>query len=224
MKPIAVLIMKILAVEFSTEQRSVAIWADGTVRGSAVETATRATHAIGLIEQALAQAGLKQEQIECLAIGLGPGSYTGIRAALALAQGWQLARSVKLLGISSVECLAAQARTEGWSGHANFVIDAQRNELYLARYNINANSASELETLKLASLEEVKSRVAAGELVAGPEVNRWFPSGRVLTPNASTLAQLASTRSNFVPGEMLEPIYLRETNFAKAPPPRFPQT
>jgi tRNA threonylcarbamoyladenosine biosynthesis protein TsaB len=216
--------MKILAVEFSTEQRSVAISADGAVRGSAVETATRATYAIGLIEQALAQAGLKRGQIECLAIGLGPGSYTGIRAALALAQGWQLARSVKLLGINSVECLAEQARAEGWSGRVNFVIDAQRNELYLARYDINSNGMSELEPLKLASLEEVKSRVAAGELVAGPEVNRWFPSGRVLTPNASTLAQLASTRSNFMSGEMLEPIYLRETNFVKAPPPRFPQS
>lgn len=216
--------MKILAVEFSTEQRSVAIWADGAVRGGAVETSTRATHAIGLIEQALAQAGLKREQIECLAIGLGPGSYTGIRAALALAQGWQLARAVKLLGIGSVECLAEQARTEGWSGRVNFVIDAQRNELYLARYEITAQGASELERLKLASLEEVKSRVADGESVAGPEVNRWFPSGRALTPTALTLAQVASTRSNFASGESLEPIYLRETNFVKAPPPRFPQS
>ncbi len=216
--------MKILAVEFSSEQRSVAVWADGAVRGSAVETATRATHAIGLIEQALAQAGLKCGEIGCLAIGLGPGSYTGIRAAIALAQGWQLARPVKLCGISSVKCLAEEARAEGWSGRVNFVIDAQRNELYLARYAIDTNGASELEPLKLASVDEVKSFAARGEIVAGPEVNRWFPSGRVLTPTASTLARLAATRSSFVSGEKLEPIYLRETNFVKAPPPRFPQT
>jgi tRNA threonylcarbamoyladenosine biosynthesis protein TsaB len=214
--------MKILAVEFSSEQRSVAIWADGAVRGSAGETATRATHAIGLIEQALAQAGLKREQLDCLAIGLGPGSYTGIRAAIALAQGWQLARPVKLLGLSSVECLAEEARARDWNGRVNFVIDAQRNELYLARYEINPQSAAELGPLKLASLDEVRSRVASGEMVAGPEVNRWFPQGRTLIPEAATLARLASTRSDFVAGESLEPIYLRETNFVKAPLPRFP--
>jgi tRNA threonylcarbamoyladenosine biosynthesis protein TsaB len=214
--------MKILAVEFSSEQRSVAIWADGAVRGSASETATRATHAIGLIEQALAQAGLKREQLDCLAVGLGPGSYTGIRAAIALAQGWQLARPVKLLGLSSVECLAAEARAKDWHGRVNFVIDAQRNELYLARYEINPQSAVELEPLKLASLDEVRSRVASGEMVAGPEVTRWFPQGRTLIPEAVTLARLAATRADFVAGESLEPIYLRETNFVKAPLPRFP--
>ena len=212
--------MKILAVEFSSDHRSVAVWADGAIRGCAEETATRATHAIRLIEQSLAPAGLKQTDIDCLAIGLGPGSYTGIRAAIALAQGWQLARAVKLLGISSVDCLAAQARAEGCFGKINFVIDAQRNEFYLARYEISASATAALEPLKLATLQEVKSLVAAGEIVAGPEVTRWFPEGRILIPNAAALAQLASTRSNFVPGEKLEPIYLRETTFVKAPPPR----
>src|SRR5579859_464894 len=220
MNPTAASTMKILAVEFSSDHRSVAVWADGAVRGRAEETATRATHAIRLIEQSLAQAGLKQTDIECLAIGLGPGSYTGIRAAIALAQGWQLAQPVKLLGISSVECLAAQASAEGFFGKINFVIEAQRNEFYRARYEITASATTELEPLKLATLEEVKSRAAAGEIIAGPEVTRWFPEGKILTPNAAALAQLASTRSDFVPGEKLEPIYLRETTFVKAPPLR----
>ena len=214
--------MKILAVEFSSDQRSVAVWAEGAVRGSAVETATRATHAIALIEQALAQAGLKRDQIDCLAVGLGPGSYTGIRASIALAQGWQLARPVKLIGISGVECLAAEAQAAGWRSKVNFVIDAQKNELYLARYDITAQGAAELGSLKLAGLDEVKLRVASGEIVAGPEATRWFPEGRILIPAAATLARLAAARSNYVAGESLEPIYLRETNFVKAPPTRFP--
>ena len=50
------------------------------------------------------------EEIDCLAIGIGPGSYTGIRAAISIAQAWQLARSVNLLSISSVDCLAAAAQ------------------------------------------------------------------------------------------------------------------
>ena len=48
-----------------------------------------------------------REAIEAIAVGLGPGSYTGIRAAIALAQGWQLAREVKTLGVSSVAAMAA---------------------------------------------------------------------------------------------------------------------
>src|SRR5581483_1852390 len=108
-KPSGASPMKILAIEFSSEQRSVAVLVDGRVLGVATESSTRATPAIGLAGRALTEAGLEREEIECLAIGLGPGSYTGIRSAIALAQGWQLASSpngVKLLGLSSAACLA----------------------------------------------------------------------------------------------------------------------
>ena len=53
--------------------------------------AAPAGHAFGLVEDALRQAQLDRAQIECLAIGLGPGSYNGMRLAIAVAQGWQLA-------------------------------------------------------------------------------------------------------------------------------------
>ena len=109
--------------------------------GEAIETGQRSTNALGLVEEALRQAQLDRAQIECLAIGLGPGSYNGIRLAIALAQGWQLARPVKLLGISSVECLAAQAQAEGIFGRVEVVIDAQRNEFYLAGYDLSPNAA-----------------------------------------------------------------------------------
>jgi hypothetical protein len=51
-------------------------------------------------------------------------------------------------------------------------------------------------------------------------VTNWFPEGRLVFPRATMLGQLASGRSDFVAGEKLEPIYLRETKFVKAPPPR----
>jgi tRNA threonylcarbamoyladenosine biosynthesis protein TsaB len=212
--------MKILAVEFSSEQRSVAIGVDGVVVATASEIATRATHAFALIEQALAAARLEREQIECLAVGLGPGSYTGIRSALALAQGWQLATSVKLLGLASTECLAAAAQAEGCFGKVNVVIDAQRNELYLARYEITASGYSEVAGLKLASMVEAQALADASEMMIGPEVTRWFGAGKTLYPSAAMLARLAAGRNDFINGESLEPIYLRETNFVKAPPLR----
>src|SRR5277367_3825017 len=102
--------MKILAVEFSSTERSVAVvqcaGADASgplVLGRASETNDH--RALALVEEALKQAGCEREEIETIAVGLGPGSYTGIRGAIAFAQGWHLGRGVQLIGISSVECL-----------------------------------------------------------------------------------------------------------------------
>ena len=230
--------MKILALEFSSSQRSVAIARRDELRESSSETiGTRrarpsefvlseiiesggANAPIVMIEEALRQAQLEREQIECVAVGLGPGSYTGIRAAIALAQGWQLARGVKLLGVSSAECIAAQARADGWRGRAGVVIDAQREEYYLATYELSEGRCDEIEPLRIVARSELQRRADAGDVLIGPEVTRWFPSGNTVFPRAAMLCQLGSNRAGFVPGEKLEPIYLRETKFVKAPPPR----
>jgi len=105
--------MKILAFEFSSEQRSAAVVDGGVVLGEARETAGKHTRAFGLIEAALAQAGMERDQIECVAVGLGPGSYMGTRIAIAIAQGWQLARGVKTAGISTAEASQRQAAEGG---------------------------------------------------------------------------------------------------------------
>jgi tRNA threonylcarbamoyl adenosine modification protein YeaZ len=217
--------MKILALEFSSPQRSVAVVHGGgdagpRCLGEAIETGGRSTNALGLVEEALRQAQLDRAQIECLVIGLGPGSYNGIRLAIALAQGWQLARPVKLLGISTAECPAAQAQAEGIFGRVHVVIDAQRGEFYLASYDLSSEARHEIEPLHLASLQEVQARQQAGGILIGPEATKWFPASRVLYPRAATLGRLARGRTDFVAGEEMKPIYLRETQFVKAPPPR----
>jgi tRNA A37 threonylcarbamoyladenosine modification protein TsaB len=106
--------MKILAVEFSVVD---AAGSKPTVLGAVCERGGR--RAIELVEQVLEKAHCEREAIDCLAIGLGPGSYTGIRGAIALAQGWQLGREVKLLGISSAECIATQAKALNLLGRVN---------------------------------------------------------------------------------------------------------
>ncbi len=210
--------MKILAVEFSSEQRSIAVLDGEKLFGLAVETGGRAV--ISLVERALQEAKTEREQIECLALGIGPGSYTGIRGAIALAQGWQLGRAVKTIGISSVECLAAQAQTEKISGLVNIVVDAQRNEFYLASYQITPAECLETTPLHLASLAEIEKLAQAGEAILGPDIAQWFPSAKNIYPNAATLGRLAASRTNFVTADKIEPIYLRETAFKKAPPQR----
>ena len=220
--------MTILALEFSSGQRSVAVVRRGAgdasfVASEAVETGAGGTRAFGMIEDALREAGLEREQIDVIAVGLGPGSYTGIRVALSVAQGWQLASpngGVKLLGISSAECVAAQAQAENISGRVNVMIDAQRNEFYLAAYEMSAAGRKEIEPLRIVTRAEVESRAGANELLIGPEVTRWYPNGRMVLPRAAMLGQLALNRNDFAAGNKLEPIYLRETNFVKAPPSR----
>jgi len=100
------------------------------------------------------------------------------------------------------------------------VIDAQRGEFYLATFEISAAALKEIVSLKIVSAAEIETRATAGEILAGPEVTSRFPSGKDLFPQAAMLATLAAHRADFVAGEKLEPIYLRETNFVKAPPAR----
>jgi tRNA threonylcarbamoyladenosine biosynthesis protein TsaB len=168
----------------------------------------------------LEEARVQREQIEVVAVGLGPGSYSGIRAAIALAQGGQLAVDVKLAGISSAACVARQASETGLTGQVNVIIDAQRGEFYLACYELTSGTCRETEALRIVSRSEIEARERAGELLAGPDVTRWFGSGRVLFPSAALLARMASEREEFISGERMEPIYLREVQFVKAPPGR----
>lgn len=186
-----------------------------------IETGSTGTAALGMVEAALREGNLEREQIECVAIGLGPGSYTGIRLAIALAQGWQLAvPAVRILGLGSAECLVAQAQSDGITGPVGIVIDAQRGEFYLAGYEISGASWREIDPLRLASRADVEKRATAGALIIGPEVTKWFASGKIVFPRASTLGRFALTRTDFQPAETVQPLYLRETSFVKAPKPR----
>lgn len=212
--------MKILAIEFSSDRRSVAIVTNGTVLGRAEETGGRTARAFALIERALTEADMEREEIECIAVGLGPGSYAGIRSSISLAQGWQLARGIRLLGLNTVECMAAQAQSAGIIGRVNILIDAQRNEFYFAAYEISPGNHTVVEALRLLTLDETREHCSTGENLIWPGLKERFPNGRVLLPDAGTLGLLAESRKDFTSGDKLEPVYLRDTSFVKAPPAR----
>ena len=184
----------------------------GDVLAEAVaQTGGRGTDALGLIEKVLTESKISREAIEVIVVGLGPGSYTGIRAAIAVAQGWQLARGVKLLGVSSAEAIAVQAQVEQIFCRMNVVIDAQRGEFYLATWEISAAGRREISPLKIVTAAEVAALKSAGEICLGPEMTP------PVFPAAAAVAQLATERTDFFAGEKLEPIYLRATTFVKAP-------
>jgi tRNA threonylcarbamoyladenosine biosynthesis protein TsaB len=207
--------MKILALEFSTNQRSVAVVESGAefrVVSTVIET-TRKRTGISLLDQALVESRVRPAEIDVLAVGLGPGSYAGIRSAIALSQGWQLARGTRLLGISSVDVIAAEAQRARLFGEVHVLVDAQRREFYHAKFAISESSISQTAPLQIISTPPQTG------LIVGPELP--IQGAANVHPAAPMLGKLAASRSDFVPGEELEPIYLRPTTFLKAAPPRF---
>jgi tRNA threonylcarbamoyl adenosine modification protein YeaZ len=217
-----------LALEFSSPRRSVALMdlpgpgAPGTpqILGEAVGDGARSAQPLRLVETVLDGAGLGREGVGCILVGIGPGSYTGIRSAIALAQGWQLARGVKLLGIGSADAIAWNALASGARGPVHVAIDAQRGEFYLAGYHLTDRTCETTAPLRLATKDETLRCLADGGRLFGPALGGVIPGATDLDPTAAALGWLGAGQSGFVSGEKLEPIYLRETTFVKAPPPR----
>jgi tRNA threonylcarbamoyl adenosine modification protein YeaZ len=208
--------MKILALEFSSSRRSVAVveTASNSVLGAAGASSGTVT-GMTLVQEALAQARLGPDSIDRIAVGLGPGSYTGIRSAIAISQGWQLGRSTPVCGIPSVDVLAMQALREGVRGEFTLLIDAQRHEFYRADFLAANHVLRCIRDLRIVAAQDA----ACANAAFGPDVAQLFPGARNLYPDAVELAKLAvnATPSR---GEELEPIYLRAVSFVKAAAPR----
>lgn len=120
--------MKLLAFETATEACSVALWIDGEVR-ERHELAPRRHAELSLpwAEQLLADAGLRKSQLDAIALGRGPGAFTGVRLAIAIGQGIALALDRPIVAVSTLATLALRARTLPSSG-ASCAGDASRDD------------------------------------------------------------------------------------------------
>src|SRR5688572_13110108 len=99
--------MRVAAFETSGDWCSVALSAGGDVRGRELRAGTRhSALALPMLQALLAEAGLRASQLDAVAFGAGPGSFTGLRIACGLAQGLALARGIPVLGVSTFEALA----------------------------------------------------------------------------------------------------------------------
>ncbi|HET6782922.1 MAG TPA: tRNA (adenosine(37)-N6)-threonylcarbamoyltransferase complex dimerization subunit type 1 TsaB, partial [Pseudoxanthomonas sp.] len=100
--------MKLLAFETATEACSVALYLDGEVI-ERYEVAPRlhAEYALPWAEQLLADAGIKRSQLDAIAVSRGPGAFTGVRLAIALAQGIALALHKPVVAVSTLMAIAA---------------------------------------------------------------------------------------------------------------------
>lgn len=199
-----------LALEFSSDRRSVAVGRSGEVLAEVSHHGTVNTPVFALIAEALRQASVAREEVRQLVVGVGPGSYTGVRIAISAAQGWQLATGASCFGVNSLENLARSVTTR-----TLLAVDAQRGEFASAW----AESGRLVEAVRLRTKDELLSGLEQGELLAGPGLDRLVPGARTLFPTAAGALALA-WHAEAVPAEELVPVYLREASFVKAAPTR----
>lgn len=213
--------MRLLAFETSTEACSVAVYVDGQVHERFEIAPRRHTElALPWAEALLAEAGVVRSQLDAIAVGRGPGAFTGVRLAIAIAQGIALGLDRPVLPVSTLAALAMQAGGE----RRIAAIDARMGEVYLGAF------AREGDGLVALSEEAVVKPDAA----ALPDGSGWQGAGTGFAaadgalavrlhgrlaafdaqalPHAADVARLAAlafARGEGMAAERIEPAYLR---------------
>jgi tRNA threonylcarbamoyladenosine biosynthesis protein TsaB len=185
--------MLILAFDTATDVATSALVSDGEVLG---ERTSRAVTLLEDVDALLRQSGMHTRAVEALAVGIGPGSFTGVRIGLATARGLALALGVPVAGVSTLAALAAGAPG------ALPVIDARRREVFVPG-----------RVLAPADVEVEPGQVCVGsgavryrEVLEGKGAEIPPDSDERHLPRARFHAQLAH---DFGPAEQVEPLYLR---------------
>ena len=113
------------------------------------------------IDALLKEHGFARDRIACVAVGRGPGSFTGVRIAMATAKGVASALGVGLIGVSTLDAVAWNAWAKGVRGRALVVADAMRHEVYPVRYLVDDAGAHRTEP------DSVVKAAAAAESLSG---------------------------------------------------------
>ena len=203
--------MTVLAIDTSTNHGTVALLADGEMRLAETFIADRTTSSalFTVLERAVALA----PRVDQVAIGLGPGSYAGVRIAIAAAIGLELGGGAQLVGIPSVAALETDATSYLAIG------DARRETFYFTRVEDGVCVEGPL----LVSESELRERLAAHATlpVFTSAALAAFPDAQIALPSAARLARLAGAGRGITATGDLEPIYLREPHITlpKVRPP-----
>jgi tRNA threonylcarbamoyladenosine biosynthesis protein TsaB len=188
--------MLILAFDTATSVATSARVRDGDVLGERVSTAVRVLEDVDAL---LRGAEVEPAELDALAVGLGPGSFTGVRMGLAAARGIAFALGVPVAGVSTLDALAAGAPD------AVAVIDAKRREVFVRQ-------GEEIVALPAAAFE------APGRVCVGDGAVRYREhlehSGAIVPPDDSELHRPrarfhALLARDFRAAELVEPVYIR---------------
>jgi tRNA threonylcarbamoyladenosine biosynthesis protein TsaB len=216
--------VKLLGLETSSNTGSVALRNGDAVLTRSLATPREQTELLlRLVDETLAAAGLELGALDGIAFGRGPGSFTGLRIAAAIAQGLALASGVPLLPVSSLQCLAQTAWRTERVAHALVCVDARMGEIYWAEFANGRGIARVIGDERLGSPADIVLPATAWTAVGdgfashgGALADRAAAAQRLLPelkPAAEDLfpqaaEDLAAGRA-VTPGAAL-PVYLRE--------------
>lgn len=123
--------MRILAIDTATEACSVALWNDGTVNAHFELCPREHTQRIlPMVQDILTTSGTSLTDINALAYGRGPGSFTGVRIGIGIAQGLALGAELPMIGVSTLMTMAQGAWRKNGATRVLAAIDARMGEVY----------------------------------------------------------------------------------------------
>ena len=218
--------MNLLAIETSTEACSVALTHHGrTLERSEIAPRRHAELVLPMADALLAEAGISRRMLDGVAVGRGPGAFTGVRLAVSLAQGMALGLDLPVVPVSSLAALAWDAPDNGAPVLA--VIDARMGEVYAGAYRRDAahgglvpltpESVGAAGAISLVDAEawnvigsgwDAYRDAVRERLGAAP---RWSDGARY--PQARAVAELAAAEfaaGHAVAPELALPVYLRD--------------
>jgi tRNA threonylcarbamoyladenosine biosynthesis protein TsaB len=129
--------MKILAIDTATEACSAALlWNDAVLTREQVAPQGHTRIILPMVSELLAEAGASFKELDTIAFGRGPGSFTGVRIGIGAAQGLAYGADVPLIGVSTLQMLAQGAYRRQQVEHVVAAIDARMNEIYLGAFSL----------------------------------------------------------------------------------------
>jgi tRNA threonylcarbamoyladenosine biosynthesis protein TsaB len=182
--------MNLLGFESSSALGSVAL---ATPRGLLVrEIATpreQTERMLALTDELLTKAGITLEQLDGIAFGRGPGSFTGLRVSVAVAQGLAAVTAVPLLPVSSLACLAQRAYREHRCERGIACVDAHMGEVYSAEFAVQDGAALIVGAERLGPPADVAALRGEG----------WCAVGNGFAAHAAALAATARAAARVLP-------------------------
>ncbi|WP_340619878.1 tRNA (adenosine(37)-N6)-threonylcarbamoyltransferase complex dimerization subunit type 1 TsaB [Xenorhabdus siamensis] len=227
--------IRILAIDTATEACSVALWNDGRIEAQfEISPREHTQRILPMVEAILSKNDIKLQQLDALAFGQGPGSFTGVRIGVGIAQGLALGADLPMIGISSLKTMAQGAFRLKNATNVLVAIDARMGEVYWAQYTRNEQGewlGNETEAiLKPEQVQFIMNSLTGEWAIAGtgweahPQLldsHLTLVSSGITLPHAEDMLPLAVQMweaEETIAVELAEPVYLRnEVTWKKLP-------
>jgi tRNA threonylcarbamoyladenosine biosynthesis protein TsaB len=178
--------VKLLAVDAATDSCSVALQIDDVVyEREALDVRSQSARLLPMIDAVLAEAGLRLRELDALVVGRGPGSFTGVRLAVGVAQGLACGASLPVIPVSDLAMLAQGAAASPDCGRIVACLDARMDEVYWASFRRGGDGlVTVVDAERLSAPDDVVPTIEGPFAGVGPG---WARYGNLRTRLAESL-------------------------------------